>query len=194
MERDNQRIVITKRLLKEALLRLLEEKNIADISITELCNEAEINRATFYRHYTVPRDLLAEIETDFVARFQGKDGSYGSIEEMADSLRRFCASVYQKADLVKRLLRNSSVDEAVELLSRFYREYLWARGRDGGVRPLNEDSIALVSDYLAGGGYYMIRHWLTGDIKKTPEEFASLILGITNLDYIYHWAEGSRGE
>ena len=61
MERENQRIMLTKRLLKESLLRLLERKELDKISITELCREAGINRATFYRHYEIPRDILNEL-------------------------------------------------------------------------------------------------------------------------------------
>ena len=48
---ENQRIKLTKRLLKESLLKLLTEKNIKKISVSELCQTAGINRSTFYNHY-----------------------------------------------------------------------------------------------------------------------------------------------
>lgn len=50
MEKNNQRVVLTKRLFKEGLLRLLENKGMDEISVAELCRESGINRATFYRH------------------------------------------------------------------------------------------------------------------------------------------------
>ena len=49
--KENQRITLTKKLLQEGLLRLLETKRLDKISVTELCREAGINRATFYNHY-----------------------------------------------------------------------------------------------------------------------------------------------
>lgn len=49
--KDDQRVTLTKRLLQEGLLRLLETKEIDKINVTELCRESGINRATFYRHY-----------------------------------------------------------------------------------------------------------------------------------------------
>ena len=64
MEQENQRIMLTKRLLKESMLRLLQERPLEKISITELCRNAGINRATFYRHYEIPRDVLNEIGKD----------------------------------------------------------------------------------------------------------------------------------
>ena len=49
--KGNQRIALTKRLLQEGLIRLLEKKPLDKNSVTELCGESGINQATFYRHY-----------------------------------------------------------------------------------------------------------------------------------------------
>ncbi|MBR8643897.1 TetR/AcrR family transcriptional regulator [[Brevibacterium] frigoritolerans] len=51
MQKQDRRIDRTKTFLKDALLKLLSENPISKISITELCNEANINRGTFYAHY-----------------------------------------------------------------------------------------------------------------------------------------------
>ena len=67
--KGNQRIALTKRLLQEALLRLMNRKPLDKISITELCDEAGINRTTFYRHYYTPHDVLLSMELDFINRF-----------------------------------------------------------------------------------------------------------------------------
>ena len=56
--KDDQRIALTKRLLREGLLRLLSKTDLNKISVTQLCIESGINRATFYRHYEEPRDIL----------------------------------------------------------------------------------------------------------------------------------------
>ena len=45
--KENQRITLTKRLLKESLVRLMEAKSLQKISVSELCKDAGINRATF---------------------------------------------------------------------------------------------------------------------------------------------------
>ncbi|MBP3434399.1 MAG: TetR/AcrR family transcriptional regulator, partial [Clostridia bacterium] len=64
--KENQRVALSKRLLKEALVRLLEKKKLDNITVFELCAEAGINRATFYRHYGIPKDLLLDLELDMV--------------------------------------------------------------------------------------------------------------------------------
>ena len=45
---ENQRIRLSKTMLKNALIRLLANKSIDKITVYELCAEAQINRTTFY--------------------------------------------------------------------------------------------------------------------------------------------------
>lgn len=63
----NQRVKLTRRLIKEALLKLLENSDIYHVTIKQICLESEINRSTFYAHYTSARDVLNDIEHDVAA-------------------------------------------------------------------------------------------------------------------------------
>ena len=45
----------------------MENKDISDITISELTAEANVNRRTFYTHYRNITDILTEVETDFIA-------------------------------------------------------------------------------------------------------------------------------
>jgi AcrR family transcriptional regulator len=57
--KEDLRIVKTKRALSSAFLQLLREKHFEEITINELCDRAEIRRATFYKHYTDKLNFLA---------------------------------------------------------------------------------------------------------------------------------------
>lgn len=61
---ENQRIRLSKLILKNALIDLLQEKSIETITIHELCQKATVNRTTFYKYYGSQYDLLANIEKD----------------------------------------------------------------------------------------------------------------------------------
>lgn len=60
MSKQDLRVIKTKENLHKALLELLNEKNLGDISITEICKRARINRGTFYLHYGQVEDLFEE--------------------------------------------------------------------------------------------------------------------------------------
>ena len=63
---ENQRVRLTKRMLKDALVQLMETKPLEKITIYELCAKAEINRTTFYKYYGSQYDLLDDIKADFL--------------------------------------------------------------------------------------------------------------------------------
>src|SRR6202030_4428355 len=57
-ETTDPRILRSRRMLMEALVRLLTQKEFEDISIQEIADEATLNRATFYLHYPDKNALL----------------------------------------------------------------------------------------------------------------------------------------
>lgn len=60
-----------------ALISLLEKKEFAYITVSEICKAAGVNRSTFYLHYETMGDLLKEttqyILEDFQSQFPHKD-------------------------------------------------------------------------------------------------------------------------
>ena len=52
------RILRSRRMLMEALAKLLMKREIEDISVREIADEATLNRATFYLHYPDKNALL----------------------------------------------------------------------------------------------------------------------------------------
>lgn len=60
VKRD-RRLLRTKKAIISALIELLTEKDLSEITVTELTERAEINRKTFYLHY----DRIEDIITDF---------------------------------------------------------------------------------------------------------------------------------
>lgn len=65
--------------MDEALMHLLEKKEFEYITIKEICEEAGVNRSTFYLHYENTKDLLLEsiryINERFLSYFQSKNTS-----------------------------------------------------------------------------------------------------------------------
>jgi len=58
METTDPRILRSRRMLMESLAKLLMKKELEDISIQEIADEATLNRGTFYLHYPDKNALL----------------------------------------------------------------------------------------------------------------------------------------
>ena len=67
----DRRTLYTRMVIKDALLSLLAEKEYADVTIADLCREAEINRGTFYLHYDNLREVMDELFDDALQNMNG---------------------------------------------------------------------------------------------------------------------------
>ena len=62
LKKEDRRVIRTKRDLKDAFFTLLKEKNDVDkVSIVDITEKANYNRATFYVHYLDKQSLIDEI-------------------------------------------------------------------------------------------------------------------------------------
>ncbi len=86
-ESTDPRVLRSRQMLMEALLRLLNRKEFDDLSVQEIADEAGLNRATFYLHYPDKNALLQAMTAarfrDLIARrglsFSDCDGALRAI-------------------------------------------------------------------------------------------------------------------
>src|ERR1700683_1489564 len=86
-ENTDPRVLRSRQMLMESLLRLLPHKEFDDISSQEIADEATLNRATFYLHYPDKNALLQAMTAarfrDLIARrglsFTDCDGALRAI-------------------------------------------------------------------------------------------------------------------
>ena len=172
--KDDQRVALTKRLLKEGLFRLLQTKDIGKVGVTELCRESGINRATFYRHFEQPRDILNEIRHDLFCEIKRILNSGEAGEESLKKIEDACTYIYENAELINILFGCRTDAEFVEFINEMYEHSHKLRSMDR-FRGVDDESGRLTAYYYAGGIYYMLRRWLLEPEMKTPGEMAALI-------------------
>ena len=94
---NDRRVKRTKKLLRDSLFTLLQEKSINEITVTELTEIADINRATFYFYYTDIMDMLDQIQNEAYELFEdvlvGTEDHVDSMEDFAkyiENILIFC--------------------------------------------------------------------------------------------------------
>lgn len=178
--KENQRVAVTKRMLKEGMLRLLAEKPLEKIHVNELCRESGINRATFYRHYETPSDVLAELEMDItgelllnISRQKPKN-----LQEAKKLLETLCTHVYNHAAVFKILFRSNSDEDMRHKLMVFYQQLWELRKDEPQFASADQETIMLIITLMGGGCYCLLRYWIMYDVPKTPEEIAAILCNI----------------
>lgn len=64
----DKRVIKTKNAIFEAFKKLVQEKDMSDITISELTQKANITRSTFYMYYDTVADVRNDIENEIIAR------------------------------------------------------------------------------------------------------------------------------
>ena len=165
MKKENQRVIITKQMLKTALLGLLRTRHIDRISVTELCEEAGINRSTFYRYYTLPKDILMEMEVDIFSQFRIEKPFQGQ-----DDVRAYLTLTFrylqENVQVIRILIRNTTPDDYTALMQDFATQLL----KTCNVEDLSPEKLRLLLAYTGAGSFYAMRQWLAEENHLSPEE------------------------
>ena len=62
--KKDRRIIRTKKLIVDALISILKEKSVENITVSELAKKADITRATFYQYYKSPVEMLETLQNE----------------------------------------------------------------------------------------------------------------------------------
>lgn len=87
----DKRVVKTKNAIFDAFKQLVQQKDMADISISELTQKANITRSTFYMYYDTVGDVRSDIENEIVARIDKIMSEADLLNSMTDPYPLFSA-------------------------------------------------------------------------------------------------------
>lgn len=107
---NDRRSRYTRQVIDEAFADLLQQKPVEQITVTEICQRAEINRGTFYLHYDNPLDLLHKIE----------DATY---EQMVEYSHQSVANESKRLTLTEAMMEMLQTDKVLRSMSpRLYQK------------------------------------------------------------------------
>lgn len=183
-QKENQRITLTKKLLQEGLLRLLEVKSLDKISVTELCRESGINRATFYNHYSSPQDLLSSIETKMTQELKQIIGNPSTATEVIKHTEAVCTYFYNHAQTMIILHKCHADRDITDALYELNQNFQLFRLNSRYTRTMNQEGLHLISVFFYTGCYHLLLEWLKNDIQKTPKEIADLMIRLASENFL----------
>lgn len=129
--KTDRRTIITKTLIKDALLELLKKTTYEKLTVTALCKQAEITRATFYLHYQNIDDVLDEALDDALRlteldpkfeKFESSHEAYFASKDDTEDIDAFLPACQRAARNPKyrALFLNESLSHII--LDKMYRK------------------------------------------------------------------------
>lgn len=173
--------------IRESLIKLLQTKqNPDDITATELCETAEINRATFYYHYNSVQDVFSEIELQVEREF----GAFLSQSPIfADGVpdRRFYVRFFdfvgKHAEICRTILGNSSHSFLNQALESGRYKVLGEMSRLFPDCPASKINYYYV--FVSNGFLGLVQYWLNNGMKESPQDIAEVGEHIANGGLVY---------
>ncbi|MBQ7184601.1 MAG: TetR/AcrR family transcriptional regulator [Clostridia bacterium] len=176
--KEDRRVTMTKRMLKDALIGMLRDTDIYHISIRDLCRRADVNRTTFYKYYGSQFDLLADMEKDLL------DFLSNAITEHADDPVRIIETAcgYMESHLeFGRLIINNNVDPLFpqKLFSQ-------AAVREAALKKYGGQKDAAELEYLFNfityGAYRVVCVWLNKEDREPPRQIARQMIRLIQME------------
>lgn len=167
---ENQRIRISKTMLKQALLELLQKKSIHKISVSELCSHAQINRTTFYKYYGNPSDVLVEIEQDIIHELEESLQTYDGSSQHLYHIFEF---LYEHRHPVTILLHNIPDSQLTEVLFRLPSVKALLLPQISSDYSSSEREFIYL--YICQGCYAVIQKWLYEDCPASARTIADFL-------------------
>lgn len=171
-KREDRRVTMTKRLLKDALIELLRENSIYEISIRELCQRADVNRTTFYKYYGSQFDLLTDMEDDIIAFINSAVMQNKTSPERI--LRAICGYLEENLEFA-RLIINNNIDPSFPQRV-FSSEVIQGIIRTNYARTHDEAEVEYFYNFITYGAFRMVCLWLNKAEREPPEKLARLIV------------------
>ena len=169
----DRRVRKTKSQLRAGLARLMQEKSIGEITVKELVNEVDINRSTFYMHYSDIPALLREIEDDMMEEMERAVREH-PIKE--DSTSRFIEDIFRVLNENREISRAligphgdlGFVRRIEKLLEENSSEFL------AQLFPERVQDMKYFYSYCLNGCLGFVKTWLEDGEAKPPEYAADL--------------------
>ena len=170
-KKDNRRVVMTKRIIKDVFIEMLEKKSIQKIYVRELCVKADINRNTFYKYYESQYDLLAEIENDLLIEIEEKCKDTDNTKGLNNILQYI-----SRNKKTYKVVFNANIDSMFP--KKLLNLPIITEIMNNKLVNKNENKYKKI--YILEGGYHVILKWLSNDCRESPEEITRLVMKYIN--------------
>ncbi|MGI6535749.1 MAG: TetR/AcrR family transcriptional regulator [Eggerthellaceae bacterium] len=169
--------------IRAAFLDLFRDKDIEDITTSEIIRAAGVNRSTFYAHYADKYALLDAVEQEFLDRLetllpdspaiaimQGRECDRAALESY---FRRFLDFLHQNEDLLAGLVSRSENSFMVQFSNTFARVL-----REHGAAENLQIPVEYGASLLAWSTAGLVEEWARGGFTDDRENVLRILVDV----------------
>lgn len=184
-EKTDARVIRTKAKLVSTFMELIRKRDFENLTVNDICEKADVRRATFYKHYSDKYDFFKYIVSTLRADFD-REWLLNSEGELCDYFVNYAFSLidfFDENDVIIRNIAASAVSSAmfsIAISENFIETKKKICEAKGETIPHATD---VFTPMLVGGVFHTMLDWVKGGKimpkEKLKEELEVIISNIT---------------
>ena len=177
--KNTRQTIYLKTCLRDSYFSLLKDKQIEDISVSEIAKLAGLSRTSFYKNYKTKDDIVRQYIDDFLKDFLVELRTNPITDSQVSTTALFSYFRSNKSR-IKILIERGLFHLFFESFSHFLQESNLVINSKPNI---SEESLKYHYQYTNGGILNLIESWMRGDMKETDEEMALIFKQIKKVNF-----------
>lgn len=166
-KKNNKRRRESQQKMEEAFFKLIEKREAEEISVTSICELAQVNRSTFYANYTDMNGLLEQIKENMFADLKNlyESEPIGEAEDWNERFLKLFVHIKKNQEFF-RIYFKLGFDLNFEYSERIVMT----------LSPqIDKRFLEYHIEFLKGGIVSLTKRWLNNGCRISPEELVDIL-------------------
>ncbi|MEM9775703.1 MAG: TetR/AcrR family transcriptional regulator [Chloroflexota bacterium] len=175
--KDDRRVRRTRKLMQDALIRLIRRKPLAKIQIKEIVEEADVSRSTFYKHFETKEQVLFSLIEDLFEKVritvfdEREDGEEFNIMQL---LTLSYEQWLLYSEELKWVLQVENKDLLISALRSHIEMLKNEVDKNFPPNPTLKAYEDHVISFVSGGVYMLVKNWISTGMKESAETMGKI--------------------
>lgn len=157
----DRRVKRTRQAIKTSFLELSKDKPVDQITVKEVMGRADVNRATFYAHFSNISNLVDALEEDVAAAvIQSAERSVASSANPTEVADAIFTAIISDTQIYDWLVSPNSTGRAKKLICEYARTHCVVNWTQDS--KLDRDDADCLFDFLFEGCFGILNRWSVG--------------------------------
>ncbi|MBQ3318187.1 MAG: TetR/AcrR family transcriptional regulator C-terminal domain-containing protein [Spirochaetales bacterium] len=169
---QNRSVRNTKRRLRESLIKLVGRKPLSAVTVSELTEDADVNRSTFYFHYQDVSAMIKEMEDQFISDFSI---ALDALEQKSHDFITILVKCLERHMDLCRILLGANGDMAFVEKMKGIVETRCSRIWKDAVPDMSDHDARVLDSFLIGGVMSTVQAWVLDNERADADSIAAIL-------------------
>ncbi len=164
----------SRRLIRQAFVDLMGEKDLEKITVTDIITRADINRGTFYAHYQDTRAVIEQIENEIIEKmleFLGEFQYKSFFQNPLPLLLKISRWLETDLEFYRVLINSRGAEQFLVKLKNTFVKYMETTS-DTPQHIKKSPELFIRTNFFAGGIANLYQVWFRGEMNSSLNEIS----------------------